>query len=239
MNQVNRVFEEVVASLKEDSTVDAVSIIGSGAAHYKELDKVVDIDLLILLNTPGHESREVKYISGKEYDFTYLSTDLLRKALDENSHIWLNLLSHAKHVYKRNDGIEELLKSANRIYMDGPQKISEQRIAYIRFTLTKKLEDLSYRKDKTVTFQYLAGVFLKYLTEAYFRLQNTWVPRDKSMMKVVFERDMLLFELIKAAFKAEDSETHYKIISDIVDYVLKPYGGKLTTLERQNMAMEE
>ncbi len=239
MNQTNVVFESVVASLIKDVTVDAVSLIGSGAEHHKNLDKVVDVDLLILLNTPNHESREVKFIEGKEYDFTYLSTNILREALDNHSHIWLNLLSHAKHIYKRTDDIEALLKAANRIYMDGPEPISQERVDYIRLTLTKKLEDLSYRKDKPVVFQYLAGICLKYLTEAYFRLQNTWVPRDKSMMAVVFSRDMLLFELIKASFKAQNSEEHYKIMSDIVDYVLKPYGGKLTTLERQNMTMEE
>ncbi len=239
MNHDNVVFESVVNRLIKDEKIDAISLIGSGAENHKQLNKVVDVDLLILLNTPNHESREVKFIEGKEYDFTYLSTNLLKEALDQRSHIWLNILSHAKHVYKRNDDIEALLKMANRIYMDGPEPISEERIDYIRLTLTKKLEDLSYRKDKSVTFQYLAGVCLKYLTEAYFRLQNTWVPRDKSMMSVVFSRDMMLFELIKASFRAENSEEHYKIMSDIVDYVLKPYGGKLTTLKRQNMTMEE
>ncbi len=238
MERVNQVFETVIAELSADNSVDAISIIGSGAENYKQLEKVVDVDLLVLLNRADHESREIKFIEGKEYDLTYLSTDLLRAALAENSHIWLNLLSHAKHVYKRNDDIEQLLVDANRIYMEGPQPISAQRIDYIRVTLTKKLQDLYYRKDKPVTFQYLAGVFLKYLTEAYFRLQNTWVPRDKSMMSVVFARDMLLFELIKASFKAQDTAEHYEIISDIVDYVLKPYGGRLTTLERQNMSME-
>ncbi len=238
MNKDNLVFEKVITELIKDDSVDAVSLIGSGAENYKRLDKVIDVDLLVLLNQPAHESREVKFIEGKEYDFTYLSTELLRTALAENSHIWLNLLSHAKHVYKRDKAVEALLQKANRIYMDGPQPISQARIDYIRLTLTKKLEDLSYRMDKPVTFQYLAGVCLKYLTEAYFRLQNTWVPRDKSMMSVVFRRDMLLFELIKASFKVHNTAEHYEIISDIVDYVLKPYGGKLTTLERQNMKME-
>ncbi len=51
MNQTNVVFESVVASLIKDVTVDAVSLIGSGAEHHKNLDKVVDVDLLILLNT--------------------------------------------------------------------------------------------------------------------------------------------------------------------------------------------
>ncbi len=238
MHKDNTVFENVVATLIEDPTVDAISLIGSGAEHYRELETVVDVDLLILLNRPNCEAREVKFIEGKEYDFTYLSTDLLRQALGQRSHIWLNLLSHAKHIYKRDAGIEQLLQAANRIYMAGPAPISQARIDFIRLTLTKKLEDLSYRKDKPVTFQYLAGICLKYLTEAYFRLQNTWVPRDKSMMSVVFARDMMLFELIKASFEAQNSEEHYRIISDIVDYVLKPYGGKLNSMPRQNMKME-
>ncbi len=238
MSKDNIVFERVIAELIKDDSVDAISLIGSGAENHKALDKVVDVDLLVLLDGPDHESREVKFIEGKEYDFTYLSTSLLRAALAENSHIWLNLLSHAKHIYKRNQAIEALLKKANRIYMEGPQPISQERVDYIRLTLTKKLEDLSYRKEKAVNFQYLAGICLKYLTEAYFRLQNTWVPRDKSMMSVVFARDMMLFELIKACFEAKDNDEHYEIISDIVDYVLKPYGGRLTTLERQNMKME-
>lgn len=239
MSQANRTFERVLQALTEQPEVMSVSLIGSGALHYRNLEEVVDVDLLVLVDIDGHESREVKIIDDTEFDFTYLAVKTMAAAIDKKSHIWLNILSNAKHVFKRTEQIGDLLKLANRTYADGPVPLSQERIGYIRFRLTKKLDDLAHRIDNPSAFQYLAGICLKDLTESYFRLQDTWVPRDKKMMLALFERDIVIYELLKATFKASDPAEHYQMIKDILEYVLKPYGGPLNTLVRQNTTMEE
>lgn len=58
-------------------------------------------------------------------------------------------------------------------------------------------------------------------------------------MDMVFDVDLILYELVKGSYKAENAEDHLRLIDDIVIYILSPYGGKLAQLERCHLPIYE
>jgi predicted nucleotidyltransferase len=239
MKDLKGILSEVVETLKSDENILSVSLIGSATTKMESLEKVSDIDLFVVKETSNGFEREVRVVGGKEFDISYIDVDDLNKLIIKDNHFWINILSRAKHLFKRNTLIEGYFQLANKIYVNGPTALTENEVKYLRFKLTKKLEDLEYRLDKPVAFQYLCGVYLPEMLTAYFRMQNTWVPRDKKLMDLLFDVDTILYELVKASYKAETAKEHLHLIDDIVIYILKPYGGKLAQLERCHLPIYE
>lgn len=239
MDNLKKTLNQVVDSIKEDPSVLSVSIIGSGARKLEALDQVHDIDLFVVKDTSGGFEREVKLIDSKEFDISYIDVEDLNKLIIKDNHFWLNILSKARHLYKKNSLIDGYFQLANRLYMSGPSSLSDSEITYLRFKMTKQIQDLEHRLEDALDFQYLASVYLADILRAYFRLQNTWVPRDKRIVDYLFNVDLVLYELVKATYKAIDAKDHLRLMDDVVQYVLRPYGGKVHYLERCQLPIYE
>ncbi len=67
----------------------------------------------------------------------------------------------------------------------------------------------------------MANIFVHEVIKIYFKLNNSWVPRDKKLLKIIFEVDIILYELIKASLKEQDLNQKIKICHDILVYVLR------------------
>lgn len=239
MEKFKNLLNDVVEQIKQDPSVLSISIIGSGARKLDALEQVYDIDLFVVKDDGEGFEREVKDIEGKEFDISYIDVEDLNKLIIKDNHFWLNILSKARHLYKRNSLIDGYFQLANRLYINGPTLLSDSEVVYIRFKTTKQVEDLSRRLNDATQFQYLANVYLTDMLRAYFRLQNTWIPRDKRMMDYIFNVDLVLYELVKGIYRAENTQDHLRLIDDIALYILKPYGGKISYLERCKLPIYE
>lgn len=229
----------LLEELKSDECVLSISLIGSAAQKMTALDQVNDIDLFVVKTGCEGFEREVRVIDGMDFDISYVDVDDMNKIITKNNHFWINVLARAKHVFKRNSLIEGYFLLANKLFVDGPIPLKEQEVQHIRFKLTGKVEDLKKRMSKPTDFQYLLGVYLQDALTSYFRLQNTWVPRDKKIMDLIFDTDLILYELVKASYKATSTQEHLELFDDIVLYILKPYGGKLFSFERARLPIYE
>lgn len=239
MDRLKSILNHVVEQIKEDTTVLSVSIIGSGARKLEQLDQVHDIDLFVVKETSKGFEREVKLIEGKEFDISYIDVEDLNKLIIKDNHFWLNILSKARHLYKKNSLIDGYFQLANRLYVNGPTQLQDSEVTYLRFKMTKQIQDLEHRAEEPLTFQYLASVYLVDMIRAYFKLQNTWVPRDKRILDYLFNVDLILYELIKATYKAQDTTDHLRLMDDVAEYILKPYGGKVHYLDRCKLPIYE
>jgi hypothetical protein len=239
MEQLRATLDQIVKEFAGDPNILSVSIIGSAASRLDRLDQVRDIDLFIVKETSDGFEREVKLIDDKEFDISYIDVDDLNKIIIKDNHFWLNILSKAKHVYKKNSLIEGYFQLANRLYLNGPNPLNSNEILYLRFKMTKQVEDLEARIEKSFHFQHLANVYLPEILSGFFKLQNTWVPRDKKILDLLFNTDIVLYELIKACYNAQEEREHLRLIDDVVTYILKPYGGKISLLERCHLPIYE
>lgn len=239
MDALKQALDQYVAQMASDENILSISVIGSAAVCLDTLERVRDIDLFVVKEVSNGFEREVKMIDGKEFDISYIDVDDLNKLIIKDNHFWLNILSKAKHLYKKNSLIEGYFQLANRMYMNGPNALTDQELTYFRFKMTKQVEDLAARVDKPFHFQYLAGVYMEDMLRAYFRMQNTWIPRDKKMVDFLFNTDLVLYELVKASYMADNTKDHLRLIDDVALYILKPYGGKIAFLERCHLPIYE
>jgi hypothetical protein len=239
MEQLRAILDQLVKEFASDPNILSVSIIGSAASRLDRLEQVRDIDLFVVKETSDGFEREVKLIGDKEFDISYIDVDDLNKIIIKDNHFWLNILSKAKHVYKKNSLIEGYFQLANRLYLNGPNLLTEKEILYLRFKMTKQVEDLEARVEKPFHFQYLANIYLPEILSGFFKLQNTWVPRDKKILDLLFNTDIVLYELIKACYTVKEVHEHLRLIDDVVIYILKPYGGKISLLERCHLPIYE
>jgi hypothetical protein len=226
-------LESLIEELKANENVISVSLIGTAATVSKDkYETMNDIDLFVVMQNYGTHEREVRQHDGMSYDITYFDIQDLNKLIVKNNHSWIRILSKAKHLYKKDSIVEAYFALANRIFVSGPDSVQSSEINAYRYQITSGLNDVFNRKDKEIDCLFLSSVFLNELLQHYFKLQNTWVPRPKKILNVLFEDDMILYELVKATLKAEILEDKLRLLDDLVIYILRPYGGKIEAMNR-------
>lgn len=226
-------LDSLIDTLKENENVMSISLIGAAASVAKDkYDTMNDIDLFVVMKNYGRHEREVKQLEGMTYDISYFDIQDLNKLIVKDNHAWIRILSKAKHLYKRDSVVEAYFALANRIFISGPDAILSPEIDAYRYQITSGYVDVYNRKDKEVECLFLSSVFLNDLLQLYFKLQSTWVPRPKKMLNVLFDVDMILYELVKATLKSESIEERLRLLEDLVIYILRPYGGKLEQMNR-------
>lgn len=230
---VQNAYHSLLDSFKEDENVIAVSLIGSASdIGEKYFHKLADIDLFVVKKGVTNFMREVIPQEGFSFNVSYIDIPCFERLLDKDNHHWIRLLAKSKKVFKRNEEADPHFQKARRIFFDGPDKLSLDDVNYYRFLLSNMYEDVAKRKGREVESDFLANIFVHELLKVYFKLNNSWVPRDKKLLQIVFDVDIILYELVKASLKEKDLDEKIKICHDILVYVLKPYGGKQCNWER-------
>lgn len=232
-------LESLIEELKANENVISISLIGTAATVSKDkYDTMNDIDLFVVMQNYGTHEREVRQHEGMSYDITYFDIQDLNKLIVKDNHAWIRILSKAKHVYKKDSIVEAYFALANSIFVSGPNAVQSSEINAYRYQITSGFNDVYKRKDKEIECLFLSSVFLNELLQNYFKLQNTWVPRPKKMLDVLFEDDMILYELVKATLKADNLEDRLRLLDDLVLYILRPYGGKIEEMNRTPFPIE-
>jgi len=218
-------LEPFIQSVATDASVRFVLLVGSAAEENESLHRIKDIDLLIVRDGEEPFSREVQSRDGLVLDVSWLTQDDLDKIVRKDNHYWIRMLARSKCLYKRNSEATVLVHKAKDLYFDGPEALSPSDVSYQRFQLTNLFEDVLERADHETEAEFLANLFLVEALRVYFRLNGQWVPRDKKLLKTLFQTDIILYELMKAALRERKVRRRIHLCQDILQYVLMPFGG--------------
>lgn len=230
---VLNVYKSFVNQLKEDEDVVTISLVGSASdLEEKYFYKLADIDLFVVKHGISNFVKEVVEYEGVNFEVSYIDVPALDKLIAKDNHHSIRLLAKSKKIFKRNEDATECFDKAREIFFEGPDQLSEEDITYYRFLLSNLYEDVENRITHEVEAEFLSNIFVHEVLKAYFKLNNSWVPRNKKLLTIVFEVDIILYELVKASLKEKDIERKIKICHDILVYVLRPYGGKLNKWEK-------
>lgn len=227
------VYQNLMDQFKQDEDVIKVALIGSASdIDKKYFHKLADIDCFVVKRGVENFVREVIPHEGFNFNVSYIDIPCFERLIDKDNHHWIRLLAKSKTVFKRNEEADPYFKKVREIFFDGPDKLSEDDVNYYRFLLSNMFDDVKKRREREVEAEFLANIFVHEVLKVYFKLNNSWVPRDKKLLQVVFDVDIILYELIKASLKEQNLDQKIGICSDILAYVLKPYGGKQSIWER-------
>lgn len=231
--QIAEELKAVIDTLSKDETIISISLIGAAADEVPLiLERLHDLDLLVVRNTEDPFTREVRDHEGLPLDISYISLSDLERISQKDNHQWVRILAKSKNIYKRTPEATPFFQRARDIYFDGPDAMTVEDINYCRFVLTHLFDDLMARSENEMEAEFLCGLFMLEALRTYFKINNAWVPRDKKLLKTLFQTDLILYELMKCTLKEKKLRKKINSCRDILHYILKPHGGTLERWER-------
>lgn len=230
--QIADELKAVIDKLTADESVISVSLIGAAADEVPLiLHRLNDLDLLVVRKTEEPFTREIQDHDGLPLDISYISLADLERIAQKDNHQWVRILAKSKNVFKRTTEATPFFQRARDIYFDGPDALTVEDINYCRFVLTHIFDDLAARSDNEMEAEFLCGLFLLEALKTYFKINNAWIPRDKKLLKALFQTDLILYELVKCTLKEKKVRKKISSCRDILHYILKPHGGPLERWE--------
>ncbi len=231
--QIAEELKAIIDKVTQDESVLSVSLIGAAADEVPlVISRLNDLDLLVVRKTEDPFTREVIDHNGLPLDISYVSLNDLERMSQKDNHQWVRILAKSKNIYKRSTEAAPFFQRARDIYFDGPDALTVEDINYCRFLLTHLYEDLAARADNEMEAEFLSGLFILEALRTYFKINNAWIPRDKKLLKALFQTDLILYELTKSTLKEKKLRKKINSCRDILHYILKPYGGTLERWER-------
>lgn len=235
-----KIFNEKIEEIIEKENPYGILLIGSLSRMEKlNFEKARDIDIFVIGNKREFQ-REVIDIEGLEFDISYISTKDLDIAIEKKLSSIICILAKSKILYNYEENtLKNYLQVIESIYDEGPNKLTKFQIDYERFKLTQSYLTLESRKEDSLNFNLLKGIFVKELVRSYFILNNMWMPPDKRLLKSIedIELKILIEETLKYT-NLNNIEGQIKHLKTIIDYVLEPSGGRLNTWEKNKFPFD-
>lgn len=205
-----------------------ILLIGAGAKVAKEeLEYLNDLDFLVITTKNRSYQREIGQRGKIRVDISYIPLALLYTGLEEKWPWLLSALVHNKILFKRGDGLDEVIKKGVRVYSLGPRALEDMEIRYLRFSLYQSYLDLMQRRGDSLNSLFLAQNLFKEALVAYFKLNKRWVPKDKKILESISGADPKLFQLSESFLETQDMNQKIFILKNILNHILEPFGGVL------------
>jgi hypothetical protein len=236
--ETEKIFYEKLNCILKGENVLSILMIGAGVKIENEyLDTLRDIDLFVITDEDYEFEREVIRIEGVSFDISYMSLKSFEKAIDDEIPFLINSLQSYKFVYNTNKNLIKLLEKIKHIYMRGPKKLEKDEIDYIRFKLYQDFEDILNRKKDVLSIKFLMNNLYYNALTSYYKLHGYWIPKDKKILKSIQKFDYIIYNLCIEFIKEEEVNEKLKILNEIIDYVLKPYGGVIKVWKRNRFLL--
>lgn len=233
------IFYKKIEDIVEKEKPYGILLVGS-LSRMSELDfdNVRDVDIFVITDDKEFK-RHVIDIEGLEFDISYMPQCLLDVAIKRRLASIICVLAKSKILYKsEKNTLKNSLKVIESIYDEGPHKLTQTDIDYERFKLTNKYLTVESRKEDSLNFNFLKGIFLKDLIASYFKLNNIWMPPEKRMLKSI--KDNKLKSLIEIYLLKKDLDITVELtfLESLLDTVLETFGGKLEFWEKDKFPFD-
>lgn len=233
-----KVYDKKVEKIIKNENVLCLLLIGAGAKTEKRnFNTLKDIDLFVITDEDYDFEREVMEIEGVLFDISYMSFNSFKKGIDDKKSFLIKALQSYRVVYNINKDIEKLLDKIGSIYKNGPGKLKDHRVDYIRFKLYQDYDDILSRKDDIPNAIFLMNNLFYNILTSYFKLKGLWIPKDKKLLESIQKVDDILYNLSVDFIKEKVLSVKLKGLYKIVDYVLTPYGGAIKFWERRKFPL--
>jgi len=227
------VFLEITEKLREESSVIAVLLIGKTArVKDKNFDNLNDVDMLVVYDNNRTFEREIQDIKGVPFDISYISIFDLITQVEGRSLIWVNMMMGAQVYFSKNELIFGIIDRVKDIYLNGTNELKEEDISFIRFNLSQKIVDIQNRTKDVILSCYLMQRLFNLALEDYYAINAIWPPHPKNTFENLEVVDEVLCKLAKDFVYECTNKRQLEILTQLVDHVLTPYGGRLTTWEK-------
>lgn len=195
----------------------AVILVGSGTRH--SLTPHSDLDLIVLIKGQD-EGQEIVRIADRFIDIRYRSLQAVEEEL-ANAPRLPPLLRKGRVLFEHETVATKLLEKAHQRFRQGPPPTTLNEKIRLKTECLHwlgKAEDLA---RQPATAQYLLGIFLEDLLEAFFRLRRLWLTAPVDMLRFVASRDRTIGNLIDRFMTAATLAERLALGRQLADLVFK------------------
>lgn len=129
-------------------------------------------------------------------------------------------------VIKKSDFLPEIINEAKRMIKKGPVEWTEIEIRSKRYFITDTLDDFIGSNNKAEEI-FIAGTLAEQLQEFVLRTNKHWVGRSKWVVRELNHYDPVFTDRFVEAFSQYYRKGNKKIVVEMADLVLEPFGGRL------------
>ena len=233
----NKISEnEIINNLSEivyDSANIAVLLVGSTAAFLQGVQvKPNDVDVIVVTDDFGKILRQVDIRAGIIYDITFISKDIFEKYIAEKQFFLIKAMKHTKVLFSKIENLNKKLQGLFVEELNSTVILSNQYIDLIRFEISHSFEDIRNRLEDGCTANLLMNDLMTEVLAAFFKLNGSIVPKNKKIIDVLKEKDLILYKKIENYYGECKKENKFALMDEIVIYVLQPFGGRKITWEK-------
>ncbi|ESU33717.1 hypothetical protein G3A_04400 [Bacillus sp. 17376] len=129
-------------------------------------------------------------------------------------------------VIRKSDFLPELIGEAKRIIELGPELWTKKEIEFKRYFITDTLDDFIGSNNEAEEI-FIAGTLAEQLQEFVLRTNKRWVGKSKWIVRELNHYDPVFSGKFVEAFSQYYRTGNKKMVVEIADLILKPYGGRL------------
>lgn len=219
-NSTFEIYTKEINYIMKDENVTEIFLVGSSKdKDFKcENSCISDIDIFIFRKFGKKQERIIKTIGTIDFDINYFSIEGVDNFIKNKEYFFIKEMKDPKIVYDKNSKAQNIINLCKKVYIEGPNKLSNEEKDDLRINIFSKIESLKHNEMYSkFEFIFLLNIYLKELIVSYFRLNNKWIPKDKKLFKELENEDKYLFDLIKRV-----SESYkYEELLNIYEYIFK------------------
>lgn len=227
LTQLIKVTEELLSGKYPDASV----IFLAGSIVRGEGTPFSDLDLVVIFDELPAAYRDSFYFQGFPVEAFVHDPETLNYFLYEVDRLagipsLARMIFEGVEVPKPNELSRSLKELATSVLELGPPKLSEAEIRRSRYHITNLVDDI--RQPRSRAELAAAGAELYgALADYYFRTNNLWSAKGKSIPRSLKQADADLCLLYCAAFEELFAEGQPEKVVTLVEMILNPNGGFL------------
>lgn len=216
---VNKQTELFLAELRARPEVLGVILFGSQARGNNRPDS--DVDLIVILNE-GYQ-RAVEERDGQIFEVIYTTDESALEYWQSNKDDAAELWAVAKILFDRDDTVEKLRISSEKILQVGKSPLSDRQREQLLFDAADQLRYVKFiNATDPVTANLMLSQKVFILTEQFFDLRKMWTPAPKQRLAVIKEISPELDNLLEQFYAANKSfEKKLSVVDAIIQIVFK------------------
>jgi predicted nucleotidyltransferase len=193
----------------------AAILVGSGAR--RALTPHSDLDVIAVIKGQD-EGQEMIRVSDRLIEIRYRGHKAVEQELGQVLRL-PPLLRKGRVLFEHEAAGTKLLEKAQQRFRSGPPPLSMHEKIRLKAECLHwlgKAEDLS---QQTATAQYLLGIFLESLLEAFFRLRGFWPTAPSDTLRFVMSRDTAAGELLDRFMTTPTLPDRLALARDLTDRI--------------------
>lgn len=219
---------EKIKALEQYERYQGAFLFGSAARG--DVTAKSDLDVHIIVPEENCDSINHPLIAGVKLDITFLSHEQLAgRATEEANSGRVPMLAESVILFDKTGHLTQLKKEACKV---DPPRFAKDEYKQQQFLLYHANDKVERNIDADPDSALLAmHIGINDVLKIHYRLHGRWRVSNKRMFTDLAQWDVALANLLRSFLNTQEVGKKYEIWSEIIDYVVKPMGGRLDIAE--------